>query len=344
MLDINEIMNSVMPDLSFGSSNGWHGMISEEQVMQSVHDTCEFFGMPDPALTTAGPATGVYTNLDFTPADDVLLYNADELNMLGVTGKDGLDLVMTHECAHRELQDMMTGFNAHQEELCCDFMVGVRAGLNDIDVSSLQNALGGMEETFTHPDGQLRIEAVEQGMEYAKEFLSIHGEAPTFNDCYEQFCSDTMAQLGNEFSGFVTSEEISNQVQELSQQALERELDGEEIIMRHYKNVMEAHAETGELTPSDIDKYEEALHRYESIRDEYDINSELSFKGGPKFDREYYEKGAANDTKLAKQAEERAARALAEGNEFLYNSHMRTAKIYHDSAAKKLELASKCTK
>lgn len=344
MLDINEIMSDIMPDISFGSSNGWHGMISEELVMQSVHDTCEFFGMPEPALTTAGSVTGVYTNLDFTSEDDVLLYNADELNMLGVTGKDGLDLVMTHECAHRELQDMTTGFNAHQEELCCDFMVGVRAGLNDIDVSSLQDALGELEESYTHPDGQLRVEAVEQGMEYAKEYLSIYGEAPTFNDCYEQFCSDTMVQLENGFDGFATSEEITNRVQELSQQALERELDGEEIIMRHYKNVMETNAETGKLTPSDIDKYEEALHRYESVRDEYDRNSELAFKGGPKFDREYYEKGAAEDTKLAKQAEERAERAAADGNQYLYNSHMRTAKIYHESAAKKLDLASKCTK
>ena len=287
MLDITEIMNGILPDPAFGSCEGWNGFISEEQVAQSVSETCDFFGIEEPALTMEGPATGVFTNLDFTPADDVLFYNVEELEAMGVTGKDGFDLVMTHECAHRELQDMVTDFDAHQEELCCDFMIGVRAGLNGIDVSSLEHALGDTPETYSHPDGALRIDAIENGIEYAKEYLALNGEAPTFANCFQEFCESIDVGFGGDA--------LHNDA--LDRQALLHELDAEECVMRHYKHLVDAQSEVGEFSPATIEKYEEALNRYEELKnnladgtgtddwtmdntaDEDDVGNDISFKG-----------------------------------------------------------------
>lgn len=260
MLDITEIMNGILPDPSFGSEGSWHGLLSEEQVAQSVSDTCDFFGIEEPALTMEGPTTGVFTNLDFTPADDVLFYNMEELESMGLTGKDGFDLVMTHECAHRELQDMTTGFDAHQEELCCDFMSGVRAGLNGIDVTPLEYALGDTTESATHPDGALRVDAIENGMEYAREYLALHGEAPTFADCFQEFCE----YIDSDYDSSSSNNDW------YAKNALLLELDAEESTMRHYKHVVDMQSEMGEFSSVDVEKYEEALSRYEALKEEYD--------------------------------------------------------------------------
>ena len=72
------------------------------------------------------------------------------------------------------LQGMDTGYDSHQEELCCDFMSGVRAGLNDIDVDSLKYSLSRLKETDTHPVGELRAEIVERGLEFANNYMDTY--------------------------------------------------------------------------------------------------------------------------------------------------------------------------
>lgn len=156
-------------------------------IQQSVMDTCDFFHLEEPAFIMESETTGVYTNLSVSAMDDVLVYNPSQLWELGITGKDGLDLVMTHECTHRMLQGMDTGYDSHQEELCCDFMSGVRAGLNGIDVDSLKYSLSRLKETDTHPAGELRAETVERGLEFANNYMYTYHIPPTFIECLEHF-------------------------------------------------------------------------------------------------------------------------------------------------------------
>ena len=107
---------------------------------------------------------------------------------MGITEQEGLDLVMTHECAHRVLQGMShLGFDSHQEELCCDFMAGVRAGLNGIDVSQMENSLADTPVSDTHPGGADRVDSIEEGVKFAQEYYAAHGVAPTFSDCLDYF-------------------------------------------------------------------------------------------------------------------------------------------------------------
>ncbi len=108
---------------------------------------------------------------------------------MGISGKDGLDLVMTHEGTHRVLQGMEhLDFDPHQEELCCDYMAGVRAGLNSIDVSQMENSLIYTPETETHPAGTDRVESIEAGVRFAQQYYAEYNIAPAFDDCLENFC------------------------------------------------------------------------------------------------------------------------------------------------------------
>ena len=161
--------------------------LSNEMIADSVQNASDFFNIDSPDVIAEHWTTGVYNNDTNLYSDDILIFNADELMSMGITGQDGLDLVMTHECAHRSLQGMNTGFSSHQEELCCDFMAGVRAGLNNIDVSQMENSLMFTLESETHPAGTARVESIESGVEFAREYYAQYNMAPTFEDCLENF-------------------------------------------------------------------------------------------------------------------------------------------------------------
>lgn len=165
----------------------WGIGLTDDMVVQSMHDASEFFNITDPMQIVEGWTTGVYNNNPFITGDDVLMISREQLENMGINEKDGLDLVLTHECAHRRLQGLPTDFDSHQEELCCDYMAGVRAGLNGIDVTQMQNSLAGSPESETHPAGVNRVAAIEMGVDYAQNYWAEHHKAPSFSDCVEYF-------------------------------------------------------------------------------------------------------------------------------------------------------------
>lgn len=193
-------------EVSIANINQLYGNeLTNEMIQQSVMDSCDFFHLKEPSLIMEADTTGVYTNLSFSQMDDVLVYNPNQLWELGITGKDSLDLVMTYDGTHRMLQGMDTGYDSHQKELCCDFMSGVRAGLNDMDIDGLKYSLSGLEETDTHPAGELRAETVQQGLEFANEYMDTYHIPPTFAECLEGF-NESIAypssQADGEFMGY----------------------------------------------------------------------------------------------------------------------------------------------
>ncbi len=188
---MQDLIQDIMPEgwledvrMDFGET------LTDDMIVQSVSQASDFFNMEDPMAIAEDWTTGVYPNSDMTPLDDILVFNREQLEGMGITGQDGLNLVMTHECAHRVLQGIDWGFDSHQEELCCDFMAGVRAGLNGIDVSQMEDSLSGIFASETHPAGWERVEAIEAGVEFANEYYQEHGIAPTFSECLEHFTED----------------------------------------------------------------------------------------------------------------------------------------------------------
>lgn len=165
-----------------------HFGLSDSEIVQSVKEASAFFDMDNPLIIHEYRNTGVFTNLPFTDRDDVLVFNREQMQNMGITDKDGFDLVMTHECTHRMLQGESNQLSPHQEELCCDFMSGVRAGLNNMDITQVENALANQPEGSVHPIGSLRVDAIHEGQQYAEQYMAETGHAPTFEDCFEHFC------------------------------------------------------------------------------------------------------------------------------------------------------------
>lgn len=189
-----------IPDSWFdGIHKAWGDSLTDEVVVQSVQEASDFFNMNAPMSIHEDWTTGVMTGMSFTENDDILVFNRQQMQEMGITDKEGFDLVMTHEGAHRALQGLNTGFNSHQEELCCDFMAGVRAGLNGMDEGKLAASLASSEESETHPDGTARVKAIEDGVSFAHDYMDSHnGVQPAFSDCLEFFEQQyTMAQNEN---------------------------------------------------------------------------------------------------------------------------------------------------
>lgn len=162
--------------------------LTDEMIVHSVREASDFFNMNAPMNVHEDWTTGVMTGMSFTENDDILVFNREQMQSMGITDKEGFDLVMTHEGAHRALQGLNTGFDSHQEELCCDYMAGIRAGLNGMDEGKLAASLAGSEESETHPNGAVRVQAVEEGVAFAHRYMDEHnGTPPSFSDCLEHF-------------------------------------------------------------------------------------------------------------------------------------------------------------
>lgn len=149
--------------------------LTEFDCVNGIKAACNFFEMPMPAQIidfTDVPFGGtmfVNRNSD-SFADDIIGYDLEELKRLGIYGKDAFTLVITHECTHRLLQNTrMPGLNGGrwEEELCCDFFMGVRTGLDHISRDSFELVRNGFalcDGTRSHPVGTLRQDILSYGL------------------------------------------------------------------------------------------------------------------------------------------------------------------------------------
>ena len=184
-----DFLHDHLPDSWFDNFHKvWGDAFSDEMVLQSVQEASDFFNMNAPMDVHEDWTTGVMTGMSFTEDDDILVFNRQQMLEMGITDKEGFDLVMTHEGTHRALQGLNTGFDSHQEELCCDYMAGVRAGLNGMDEGKMAASLSGTEESESHPGGAARVAAIEAGVSFAHDYMEEHnGIPPTFSDCLDHF-------------------------------------------------------------------------------------------------------------------------------------------------------------
>ena len=198
-MSLMDFLQDMLPDSWFNDVRMNYGeTLTDEMIVNSVQQASDFFNIDNPMAIAEDWTTGVYPNMDISPIDDVLIFNREQLVGMGITEQEGLDLVMTHECAHRALQGMShLGFDSHQEELCCDFMAGVRAGLNGIDVSQMENSLADTPVSDTHPGGADRVDSIEEGVKFAQEYYAAHGIAPTFSDCLDYFSENVISNSHN---------------------------------------------------------------------------------------------------------------------------------------------------
>ena len=266
MDEIIDFLHDIFPDGWFDDAVKHYGL-SDEEVAQSVHEASAFFNMDDPMIIKEYGSTGVRTGLPFTENDDILYFSRQQLQDMGITDKQGFDLVMTHEGTHRMLQSFSDTLSPHQEELCCDYMSGVRAGLNDMDIISIEQALAEQPEGSVHPVGTMRIEAISQGRQFAEQYYADNGHAPTFEDCYERFC-ETFPE-----NHFVAEDHDMDDIKEYTQSEIdrhiakaERDMHEAQSRMEYYANWMSKHGKSV-MVSADRD-YLLAKRDYEHAKDE----------------------------------------------------------------------------
>lgn len=145
--------------------------MSMEDIAKGIQSACEFFGLeyPDMVYNLSNQPKGgtmVYNMDTSTDADDILCYDLHQLMSLGLNTRDSFTLIMTHECAHRFFQGYnFPGLNNGQweQELACDFFMGARSIIEQLDVRRVAEGLGRTSGADTHPDGDLRYQAIMEG-------------------------------------------------------------------------------------------------------------------------------------------------------------------------------------
>ena len=151
--------------------------LTPKDVEDAIKSACDFFHIPMPRmiqdLTNVHNGQTMFVNWDKSRyEDDVLCFNMQQLVDMKVDSKDAFSLVMTHECAHRVLQNtQLPGINngIWEHELAADFLMGCRAGLWGMDDSKIRVGLILTNASPTHPEGALRALFVRHGMYKAIE-------------------------------------------------------------------------------------------------------------------------------------------------------------------------------
>lgn len=172
----------------------WYTGLREDQILTAIQAACDFFDIPMPQFVydmTNNPqqGTAVINMMSTTYSDDFLQFNMKQLVGLGVSNLDAFTLILTHECMHRVLQNtVLRGINngAWEEELACDFFIGVRAALSGMDDDPIARGLGATKGAASHPVGSLRYAFIKQGKQIAY-FDLIRHRPVTLLSMYQQF-------------------------------------------------------------------------------------------------------------------------------------------------------------
>ena len=168
--------------------------LSESDRRDAIKSACDFFNIPMPRmiqdLTNLENGETMFMNWDRgSYYDDVLCFNMQQLIDLNVDSKDAFSLVMTHECAHRVLQaTQFPGVNngAWENELAADFLMGVRAGLWNMDESKVALGLMMTNGSPSHPEGLLRALFIRHG-KYVSQTMRWQGIPLTMQNLINEF-------------------------------------------------------------------------------------------------------------------------------------------------------------
>lgn len=170
--------------------------LSESEIKDAIKSACDFFNIPMPRmiqdLTNANNGQTMFVNWDRgSYYDDVICFNMQQLIDMKVDSKDAFSLVMTHECAHRVLQaTRFPGINGGvwENELAADFLMGVRAGLWNMDESKITVGLLMTNGSPTHPEGTLRALFIRHG-KYISQVMRKQGIPLTIQNLINEFMS-----------------------------------------------------------------------------------------------------------------------------------------------------------
>lgn len=177
--------------------------LPNDVVHSAVDSTWNFFHLGD-AKMMDDDSLSIHINNPTTVVDDVLGFCRDQLTHNGIHSEDSLKLILSHEAGHSIFQyATATGtLSPWQTELCCDAMIGVRAAIEHLDPKNVMEYLSKTPECPTHPNGDLRLEYIQFGIDLVNE-LEKQGHAYSLTDIIEEVANhcknDKITQLENAY-------------------------------------------------------------------------------------------------------------------------------------------------
>ena len=255
IFNMEELFNLIANVWDSGHSGMYENSLSTGMIEDSIAKMNDFFNMGASSLIESDNMMTVGVDDLNINSDDHLFSSRTELESLGITGQDALELIMTYAGTLSSLQDIDTGLNNYQQELCCDFMAGIRAGLNDIDMSQVERYLTSDDYTVDN-NGKSHFDAIAEGINFAHDYMDSHHDSPKFMDCFEQF-----------------KESQANSTAEIAE--LMDEQYGVECTMQHYKGLLS----NGSDGFNSVEEYEDAIRKYFAASAEHaQLSSQISFK------------------------------------------------------------------
>lgn len=140
---------------------------NSEMLLETVTQAADFFGLSMPKVTEVEDTVArIKTNEEAKNTE--LFYNLKVMQDSGVNNLDALRLCLVHEMCHQALRDTRFWIFPNElwiQELACDLVVGAYAEKYFIATNKYKWVVGMKNATPTHPDGQMRKNAVDYGRE-----------------------------------------------------------------------------------------------------------------------------------------------------------------------------------
>lgn len=180
--------------------------VTEEDVACFVKEAAEFFDLPLPVVHDSCETMAKV--ISHNMADYEVFYNWKSLGQSGINNKDAFNLVMTHELCHHVFRSTRFFYCRNEQwnqELVCDFMVGVRAEAYGIATGKYKYVVGSTKACITHPPGYFRKAMVEFGRKAARKVIDqgkkikVFTLVDDFNEVMEVNCN----QLNSDWQFFV---------------------------------------------------------------------------------------------------------------------------------------------
>lgn len=188
--------------------------LTEESISERVKKASRFFGLPIPTMIDSCESLASVTFSDSGKRSEIK-YEVIKLEEIGINNVDAFDALITHELSHVLLKDMVYNYCENlrwSNELACDFIAGARCSVDRIATGKYKYAVSIMNESLTHPGGEMRIKAVQAGYEFA-EWLFEQGIRATLNQIMHginQFLCINSKELNESYRNYLNSQTESD--------------------------------------------------------------------------------------------------------------------------------------
>lgn len=148
--------------------------LTEEDLMEVIRRVSEFFELPVPVVHQQCESMAKVM-MSKKAEDYEMFYNWQLMQEAGINNKDAFTMVVVHETTHQLLRHTHFGIFDNElwiHELTADLMAGAYSVLHgDVATGKYKYVLQQQKATLTHPDGKLRVQAVEYGWQIASQLM-----------------------------------------------------------------------------------------------------------------------------------------------------------------------------